>query len=82
MRKYLLMTVAASMLGCLGCAKSVEDEARDVREAQQRAAENIAEEQRDVRQEQIEAGAEIREEQRELDQAIDDARTDGDPTTP
>ena len=82
MRKLFLMTVAASVLGAVGCAKSVQEEARDVREAQQEASENIAEEQRDVRHEQAEGAAEIREEQRELDQAVDDAQHDGDPATP
>lgn len=82
MRKLILLSATCGLLAFTGCAKSVEEEARDVREAQQNAAENISEEAQDVREEQVEGAAEIREEQRELDQAVDDARTDGDPATP
>lgn len=82
MRKLFLLSIAGGLLACTGCAKSIEDEARDVRDAQQEAREEITDEARDVREEQAEGAAEIRKEQRELDQAVDDARNDGDPSTP
>jgi hypothetical protein len=62
---YALTLAALPLLAA--CEPSIEEEARDVDQAKQEAAENVGEAAKDVEAERREANAEITREQRDLE---------------
>ena len=76
MRHIALALLPALALWAIGCEKTVEQEAADVREAQQQAAENIAEEQQDVHEAQKEGAKDVAEEHKEATEAVAEEKQD------
>lgn len=70
MKKLMFGLMMAAALGLAGCQKSVESEVKDVKDAQQNAAERVTEKERELQDTKLEEGKKIQEEKREAADAI------------
>jgi hypothetical protein len=68
MKKFLFLSVIALLFA--GCKPSVQEEQKDVREAQDEAAENVAEEQQDVNEAMKEGEEAVEEEKQDVNEAV------------
>jgi hypothetical protein len=70
MKKLMFGLMMAAALGLAGCQKSVESEVKDVKDAQQNAAERVTDKERELQDTKLEEGKKIQEEKREANDAI------------
>jgi hypothetical protein len=73
MRKLLYALAIAGLVPLAACEKSLEEEAKDVREAEREAAVDINKEQQDVDEAAKDAAQNIKDEQRDVQDAAKDA---------